>query len=70
MADHSTENSTPGYTTYGGVQDRPDDVNHPDNVATEATSTDPSAAPVTTVDAVPEGFSYNPETDTYTRNGQ
>ena len=29
--------------TYGGVQDRPGDVNHPDNLGQIPNSTDPSA---------------------------
>lgn len=66
MSDHTAETTTPGYVTYGGVQDRLDDVNHPDNLEAAANSTDPAAP----VNAVPEGFSYNAETDTYTRNGQ
>ena len=55
------ENDAPAApVTYGGVNDRPDDVNHPDNLAAAASSTDPAAAF--------NGFTYDPETDTYVRS--
>ena len=61
--------AVPVTVTYGGVQDRPGDVNHPDNLAPVGTSTDP-ATPTTGKHAapnVPDDFQYDPATDTYTR---
>ena len=58
-----TNETAPAVVTYGGVQDRPNDVNHPDNLAAAANSTDPAAT-----HAVPEGFSYDSDTDSYVRN--
>ena len=61
-----TTNTTPetvGYVTYGGVNGRPDDVNHPDKLEATATSTDPAAGR----NSVPDGFTYDVDTDTYTR---
>ena len=63
MSDTNQTSTTSNYVTYGGVQDRPDDVNHPDNLETAATSTDPAA-----IKTVPEGFTYDADTDTYTRS--
>ena len=63
MSDHAEPTLTPGYVTYGGVNDRPDDVNHPDNLEAAATSTDPAA-----VKTVPDGFTYDEDTDTYVRS--
>jgi hypothetical protein len=65
MADYSEENATPEYTTYGGLQDRPEYVNHPDNLTAPTVSTDPAA-----VTSGPTGYTYDPETDSYIRNGQ
>ena len=64
-----TTNEAPESVTYGGVQDRLDDVNHPDNATVEATPevTPDAAAPSPTA---PEGYYYNPVTDSYVRNGQ
>jgi hypothetical protein len=39
----SDTTGTPEYVTYGGVQDRLEDVNHPDNLEAAPVSTDPSA---------------------------
>ena len=57
--------TTNEYTTYGGVMDRPNDVNHPDNATVEV-------APVATAPSptAPEGYYYNPVTDSYVRNGR
>ena len=63
MSDTNEPTTTPGYVTYGGVNDRPDDVNHPDNLEAAANSTDPAA-----VKTVPDGFTYDADTDTYTRS--
>lgn len=49
-----------GYVTYGGVNDRPDDVNHPDNLEAAANNTDP-ADPFS-------GYTYDEKSDTYTRS--
>lgn len=57
---HSEPTATAAHVTYGGVNDRPDDVNHPDNLEAAANSTDPSA-PLA-------GFTYDADTDTYTRS--
>lgn len=74
MSDTSGTNNntsaTPVTVTYGGVQDRPGDVNHPDNLAPVGVSTDP-AAPTgahTAAPTVPDDFRYDPATDTYVRN--
>lgn len=63
------DTTTPATVTYGGVQDRPQDVNHPDNLTPVGTSTDPAAANVGKHAApnVPDDFQYDPATDTYTR---
>ena len=61
----SDTSNTPETVTYGGVQDRPDDVNHPDNATVEATPDTTTQSPI-----VPEGYYYNPATDSYVRNGQ
>ena len=58
--------AAPVTVTYGGVQDRPGDVNHPDNLATPATSTDPAAGKHA-APSVPDDFQYDPATDTYVR---
>ena len=63
MSNNTETTPTLGYVTYGGVNDRPDDVNHPDNLEAAAASTDPAA-----VKTVPEGFTYDADTDTYTRS--
>jgi len=60
------DTTTPATVTYGGVQDRPGDVNHPDNLTPAPTSTDPSAGKHA-APSVPDDFQYNPATDTYTR---
>ena len=61
--------AVPTVVTYGGVQDRPGDVNHPDNLATATTSTDPAATGTAkhAAPGVPDDFQYDPATDTYTR---
>ena len=66
--DGTNNNTTanPAVVTYGGVQDRPNDVNHPDNLAAAANSTDPSAPN----QGLPDGFTYDADTDTYTRTGE
>lgn len=61
--------ATPVTVTYGGVQDRPGDVNHPDNLAPVGVSTDP-AAPTgahAAAPTLPDDFQYDPATDTYIR---
>lgn len=52
---------------YGGVQDRPDDVNHPDNLPLTNPSSDPSQGTPVENKTTPTDFEYDPETDTYTR---
>ena len=63
----NAETGTPPTITYGGVQDRPGDVNHPDNLGVTPNSTDPAAVAVTPNTAPPSDFVYDPGTDTYTR---
>lgn len=72
MSDTSATNNntsaTPATVTYGGVQDRPGDVNHPDNLAPVGVSTDPAAVATPTEQKTPPSdFEYDPATDTYVR---
>lgn len=65
---NNVNGTTPAVVTYGGVQDRPNDVNHPDNLAAAATSTDPAAGSHAGP-STPEGYHYDENSDSYVKDG-